>query len=180
MKSERMKKILSIMSQASKPLSGDELGKILGVSRQVIVQEIALLRAEGKPIVATARGYVLDQPKYAVRLFKVQHTNEEIEDELTTIVDLGGCVEDVLINHRAYGQISATLKIRNRRDLGVFLNQLKTGKSTALLNVTSGYHFHNISADTEDILDEIAEALKEKHYLAELLPYEEDMLKAND
>lgn len=170
---ERRKKIIKLMKQSSVSLSGEELGKATGVSRQVIVQDIALLRTEGQPIVATARGYILNIPKHAVRLFKVRHTNDEIEDELTTIVDLGGCVEDVIINHRAYGKISAPLKIKNRRDVSVFINQLKTGKSSALLNVTSGYHYHHISAESEYILEEIEAALKEKQYLAELLPYEE-------
>lgn len=170
---ERRKKILALMKESSVSLSGEELGKATGVSRQVIVQDIAILRTRGQPIVATARGYILNVPKHAVRLFKLRHTNEEIEDELTTIVDLGGCVEDVLINHRVYGRLSAPLKIKNRRDVSVFLSQLKSGKSSALLNITSGYHFHHISADSEYILEEIEAALKAKHYLAEFLPYEE-------
>ena len=97
---ERRKKIIDMIREASAPLSGGALGKAAGVSRQVVVQDIALLRTEGYPILATARGYILDQPKQAVRRFKMFHTNEQTEKELITIVDLGGCVQDVMVNHR--------------------------------------------------------------------------------
>lgn len=76
------------------------------------------------------------------------------------------------MNHRVYGKMSAPLNIKNRRDVQLFMNNIRTGKSAPLMNVTSGYHFHHVSAEQEEILDEIEEALREKHYLAELLPYE--------
>ncbi len=174
---QRRKKIIDMMRQSAKPLSGGALGSATGVSRQVVVQDIALLRTEGYSIVATARGYILDEPKQAVRLFKMCHTNEQTEEELTAIVDMGGCVMDVMVNHRVYGKMSAPLNIKNRRDVQVFMNHLNTGKSTPLLNVTSGYHFHRVSAEQEEILDEIEQMLREKNFLTELLPYEYDMLE---
>ena len=103
--SQRRKRILTMMRQSSRPLSGGALGRDTGVSRQVVVQDIALLRTEGYPIIATARGYILNETKKAVRLFKVCHTTEQISEELETIVDLGGSVEDVMVNHRAYGKM---------------------------------------------------------------------------
>lgn len=169
---KRRKQILTLMRESSKPLSGSALGTATGVSRQVVVQDIALLRTEGHSIVATARGYLLDAPRHLTRSFKVCHTNEQTEEELTTIVDLGGSILDVMVNHRIYGKMSAPLNIKNRRDVQVFMNNLRTGKSTPLLNVTSGYHFHQIAADSEEILDEIEAALREKNFLSELLPYE--------
>lgn len=126
------------MRESSKPLSGGALGSATGVSRQVVVQDIALLRTEGHEITATARGYVLDEPKQTVRVFKTCHTDEQTEDELTTIVDLGGCVVDVMVNHRVYGKVTAPLNIRNRRDVQKFMNEMRTGSSTPLKNVTSG------------------------------------------
>lgn len=87
-------------------------------------------------------------------------------------MDLGGIVLDVMVNHRVYGKMSAPLNIKNRRDVQLFMNNIRTGKSAPLMNVTSGYHFHHVSAEQEEILDEIEKALREKHYLAELLPYE--------
>ncbi|MBR5508885.1 MAG: transcription repressor NadR [Lachnospiraceae bacterium] len=171
---ERRKQILSLMRESSKPLSGSALGSATGVSRQVVVQDIALLRTEGHSIVATARGYLLDEPRHLTRSFKVCHNTEQTEEELTTIVDLGGCILDVMVNHRIYGKMSAPLNIKNRRDVQVFMNNLRTGKSTPLLNVTSGYHFHQVAAESEEILDEIEAALREKNFLSELLPYEKE------
>ncbi|MCI5872338.1 MAG: transcription repressor NadR [Clostridiales bacterium] len=169
---DRRKRILFLMRESDTPLSGTQLGKETGVSRQVVVQDIALLRTEGYPIVSTARGYFLAEPKQAVRLIKVCHTDEQVEEELTTIVDLGGSILNVVVNHKAYGKLEASLNIRNRRDVQKFVSDLKTGKSTPLLNVTSGYHFHKIAAESEEILDEIEDALRDKSFLAELLPYE--------
>jgi len=169
---ERRKKILSMMKEASSPLSGGALGNATGVSRQIVVQDIALLRTEGYSILATARGYILDGPKENVRLIKVCHDEDRTEEELTTIVDLGGSVIDVMVNHRVYGKVTAPLNIKNRRDVQVFLNNLKTGKSAPLFKVTSGYHFHHISAESEDILDEIEGSLKEKNFITEIFDYE--------
>ena len=169
---ERRKALLAMMRETEKPLSGTALGKRTGVSRQVVVQDMALLRTEGYPIISTARGYLMEASKGCTRLFKVCHTNEQVEDELTTIVDLGGTVVNVMVNHRIYGKLDAQLNIKNRRNVAKFLDDINTGKSTPLLNVTSGYHFHLVSAETEDVLDEIEEALREKNYLTELLPYE--------
>lgn len=175
---QRRKKIVAMLKKSTEPLSGTALGRETGVSRQVVVQDMALLRTEGYDIVATARGYVLNEPKQATRIIKTCHTNEQTEEELTTIVDLGGCVLDVMVNHRVYGKVAAPLNIRNRRDVQGFMNQLRTGKSTPLLNLTSGYHFHKITAESEEILDEIEEALKDKGMLTELLPYENEIVEA--
>ncbi len=178
---ERRKILLSLMRQSQTPISGSALGKKTGVSRQVVVQDIALLRTEGHPILSTTKGYYLDadsQNQY-VRTVKVCHTNEQVEDELNTIVDLGGAVTGVMVNHRAYGKMTVPLSIRNRRDVQVFVDNIKTGKSTPLLNVTSGYHFHTISAESETILDEIEDLLRQKGYLAEVLPYEGELLDTN-
>lgn len=169
---DRRKKLLYLMREAKQPLSGAALGRATGVSRQVVVQDMALLRTEGHAIISTARGYILDDGPQTVRLFKVFHTDAQVEDELTTIVDLGGTVLDVMVNHRVYGKVAAPLHIANRRAVQAFVSDLKNGKSTPLLNVTSGYHFHHICAESGEILDEIADALQKKGYLAEFLPYE--------
>lgn len=173
--SQRRKLIVSLLKQSTEPLSGSALGKETKVSRQVVVQDIALLRTEGYEIAATPRGYVLNTSNQVMRVFKTCHTNEMTEAELKAIVDLGGCVLDVIVNHRAYGKMTAALNIRNRRDVQKFMEQLKSGKSTPLLNVTSGYHFHTVTAEREEILDEIEDVLKEMGILAEILPYENEL-----
>ena len=105
--SQRRKTIVTLLKQSVTPLSGATLGKETGVSRQVVVQDIALLRTEGVEIVATPRGYVLNTPKQVMRVFKTYHTNEQTEEELTAIVDLGGCFGCISACSR--GIISTTL-----------------------------------------------------------------------
>lgn len=172
---QRRKVILDMLRSSNGPLSGRALGDETGVSRQVVVQDIALLRTEGWSITATPRGYLLDRSNSGYnRLFKVHHTTEQTEEELNTVVDLGGCVKNVMVNHRAYGKISVELNIKSRRDAQNFLEQIRSGKSIPLLNVTSGYHFHLVSAEREDILDEIETALKTKGFLTDFMPYEKE------
>ena len=128
---QRRKKILEMLGQSSTPLSGGALGRAVGVSRQVVVQDIALLRTEGHPVLATARGYVLEVPHQTERLFKMCHTTEQTREELNTIVDLGGEVLDVMVNHRIYGKVSAPLNIRSRRDVEAFVENIRTGRFAA-------------------------------------------------
>lgn len=176
---ERRERIVAELQVSATPVSGSSLAKAVGVSRQVVVQDIALLRADGHDIVATSRGYVLlggsGEPQVPTRLVKVCHGLDDLADELTTIVDLGGAVLNVMVNHRVYGKITGDLDIRNRRDVERYLENIRSGKSYPLLTVTSGYHFHRIAADSEEQLDEIEAALREKGYLAEVLPYEGDL-----
>lgn len=173
---QRRQAILEALSAAESPISGGMLAKLTGVSRQVVVQDIALLRTKGEPILATARGYVLDRPSGAVRLFKCLHTEAQTEDELCAIVDAGGTVEDVIVNHRVYGRMSADLGISSRRDIERFMDDIRSGKSSPLLTVTSGYHFHHVSAADEAALDDIGRALEERGYLSEFMPYEVDAI----
>ena len=176
---ERRRAIIAELSAAARPVSGSALAKAVGVSRQVVVQDIALLRADGHDVVATNRGYVLQegagQPSVPTRLVKVHHSVDDLGDELTTIVDMGGAVLNVMVNHRVYGKITADLDIRNRRDVERYLEDIKTGKSYPLMTVTSGYHFHRIAADTEAELDEVEQALAAKGYLTQVLPYEDGL-----
>lgn len=174
---ERRKKILAMIQNAEEPISGAVLAAETGVSRQVVVQDIALLRTEGHAITATPRGYLPEKDNRNIRLFKMHHENERTEEELNTIVDLGGAVLDVMVNHRVYGKMSAPLEIKSRRDIQKFIEDLKSGKSIPLLNLTSGYHFHHVYAEKEEILDEIEEALRERGFLCEIFPYEQEIEK---
>lgn len=173
---ERRKRLLSIIQQSQAPVAGSALGKKTGVSRQVVVQDIALLRTQGHPILSTTKGYCLADAGQYVRTVKVCHTNEQVEDELNIIVDFGGTVLDVMVNHRTYGKMTAPLNIKSRRDVKAFMENIRSGKSKPLLNVTTGYHFHTIRADSVAALDDIEDALKQKDYLAELLSYERELM----
>ena len=164
---ERRKKLLELISSTTEPLSGSVLAKQLGVSRQVIVQDIALLRAVDKNIISTAKGYLLYQQdaKKARRCFFVYHTTEQIEDELCTVVDLGGSILDVFVEHEIYGTITADLNLKNRRDVMDFVERVRTNKTVPLKELTAGKHTHTIEADTEEVLDVIEAELLKKGYL---------------
>lgn len=163
----RREELLNLIKNSSEPLSGSALAKKLSVSRQVIVQDVALLKAAGNDIISTNRGYVLNTASRAERVFKMYHTDDEIPDELNTIVDLGGTVEDVFVWHRIFGKITAKMDINSRRNVAEYIESLKNGRSSPLKRVTSDYHYHTVSADTERTLNKIEAALAEKGFLVE-------------
>ena len=169
---ERRDEIVKIIKDSDKPVSGTELAKQLGVSRQVIVQDMALIRANGIEIMSTNRGYVIREEKEVRRVFKVIHTNNEVEEELNLFVDLGAKVEDVFVYHKVYGVIRVTLNIKSRRDVKTYMEGISSGKSTNLLNLTSNYHYHTITTEDEETLDLIQEELNKKGFLAKLQDYE--------
>ena len=164
---ERRNAIVDQIKQSGVPVSGKRLASDYHVSRQVIVQDIALIRAAGHDIISTNRGYILNEPYRVSRTFKVQHTDEQLEEELNTIVDLGGCVDNVMIHHRVYGKMEAELALSSRRKVGAFMEDIRSGKSSPLKNITSNYHYHKVSADSEETLDLIEQELREKGFLVE-------------
>lgn len=165
--SNRRQEILKNIKESDRPVSGSKLAKDYDVSRQVIVQDIALLRASGYDIISTNRGYVLEGQTCAERVFKVRHTDEQLETELCTIVDLGGQVKNVMVNHKVYGHIEAELGITSRRKVKEFLEDIESGKSTPLKNITSDYHYHTVTADSEETLGMIEEELRKLGFLVE-------------
>lgn len=167
--SERRERIINKIKCNETPISGKTLAQEFEVSRQVIVQDIALIRASGYDVLSTNRGYILNKPQSVSRVFKVYHTDEQVEDELCSIVDLGGNVVNVMINHRVYGHMEAKLGINSRRKVARFVEDIQSGKSSPLKNITSGYHYHKIEADNEETLNLIEEMLKNKGFLAERL-----------
>lgn len=169
---ERRLKIIKLLNQSEVPLSGTNLAKQLGVSRQVVVQDIALLRANSHGIISTNNGYLLSEPTVVSRVFKMIHTDEEVEEELSLIVDCGGRVDDVFVYHKIYNIIKGPMNIRSRLDIKKFMDNLTSGKSSLLKNVTSGYHYHTVSAESEQILDYIQEELQKRGFLAPLQDYE--------
>lgn len=164
---KRREEIIKILTSASEPFSGGKLGKEFKVSRQVIVQDVALLRAQGLDIIATARGYILykDTEKNKQRVVLVRHKFDEIGDELNTVVDFGGIVRNVLIEHPIYGEMVGNMMLKTRRDVEQFVKNISQFDTYPLMNLTQGIHMHTIEASSEEILDEIEEFLDEKGYL---------------
>lgn len=170
---QRRKQLLQILTDNENPVSGTVLARQLHVSRQVIVQDIALLRANGTEIFSASRGYILvrTEPETS-RILKMRHSDAETEEELNMIVDLGGKIRDVFIYHKAYGVVRADMNIRSRKDVREFMEKILSGKSSLLKNVTAGYHYHTILAEDEQTLDMIQDRLSERGMLAKLQDYE--------
>lgn len=169
---ERRKEIIRLLSGSQVPMPGVLLAKELGVSRQVIVQDVALLRAEGNDIMSMKQGYMIQQKSSLKRVFKTFHSENEVEEELKLIVDLGGFIKDVFVYHKVYGVLRAEMNIKSRLDIEKFMADIRSGKSVPLLRVTSGYHYHTVLADSEQLLDVIQEKLAQRGFLASLQDYE--------
>lgn len=162
---ERRKAIVNLLLSSKEPISGSELSRQFGISRQIIVQDISVLKGTGCEILSTNQGYVIQKSPLCERVFKVRHTTNETEDELSCIVNLGGTIVDVFVWHKVYGRIEANLNISTQLHIKQFLEGVRTGKSTELMHITSGYHYHTVRAENEAVLDRIEAALTERNYI---------------
>lgn len=166
---QRRDTIKKMLLQAQRPLTGTALAQELHVSRQVIVQDIALMRAEQMPILSTNKGYLLhpepapaSQPK---RVFFVRHTTDRVMEEFMTVIDLGGRILDVSVEHDLYGPIRADLLIENVQDAAEFVERLAACRDNPLKVLTDDCHFHTVSAPSEKLLDLIEEELRTRGFL---------------
>lgn len=163
---ERRAAILDMLSQSRQPLSAGHIARQMGVSRQVVVGDVALLRASGEQVMSTARGYVLSRPEIQKTwIIECSHGKEELLDELYAVVDNGGQLLDVKVEHPIYGLLSATLNIRSRHDADCFAEQLRNQKAAPLSLLTDGAHFHTISCPDETVLERILRDLSVKGLL---------------
>ena len=170
---ERRNAILKLLQNAEEPVAARKLAERYGVSRQVIVQDMAVIRAYTPGIISTTKGYVMEQEPRCVREFKVRHKQSDAAKELNLIVDCGGRVCNISISHRVYGRVSAEMDIRSRQDVTEFIAALNDSQSTVLSTATSGYHYHLVEAASEERLDLIGEQLKAAGFLAPLRPWEQ-------
>ena len=170
---ERRNAILKLLQNAEEPVAARKLAERYGVSRQVIVQDMAVIRASTPGILSTTKGYVMQQDSSCTREFKVRHSQDKASQELNLIVDCGGHVKNISISHRVYGRVSAEMDIRSRQDVTEFIAALNDSQSTVLSTATSGYHYHLVEAASEERLDLIGEQLKAAGFLAPLRPWEQ-------
>lgn len=169
---ERRSKLLALLEQAKEPLTGASLSNLLGVTRQIIVGDVAVLRARGEQIIATPQGYLIYKAPQS-NLYRskvaVRHGSEHdsLAKELFLIVKLGGSVLDVTVEHPLYGELTANLQIRSRSDVVQFVEKMQTLQAEPLSVLTDGYHLHSIEAPTSEIMGAIRDALRKAGYLAE-------------
>lgn len=165
----RRTQMLQMLKEQSQPISGTALARAFHVSRQVIVQDIALMRAENHQILSTNKGYLFRtaeqenvQPK---RVFFVRHQDSQVLEEFMTIIELGGSVLDVAVEHEIYGQIRADLLIETAQDARSFMERLAACRDNPLKVLTDDCHYHTVAAPSEKLLDLIEEELRQKGFL---------------
>lgn len=164
----RRRQLRQLLQEAKETVTGTELANHFQVSRQVIVQDIAILRAGGEKIIATPQGYLLPHllsRDKATRTFACCHQYEDIEAELQTMLDMGGKVIDVVVEHPLYGELRGLLMLKEKSDLTEFMENLRVTKAQPLLALTGGVHLHTVEAASEDNLDRIAAALEKAGFL---------------
>lgn len=165
---ERLVKILKILEESTEPIIARELAETFDVSRQVIVGDIARLRAAGENILSTPRGYLLNirLNHQVTKKIICRHSPKETVDEINTIVELGGKLLDVTIDHPVYGELTGALNIFDQADADQFNQKVMSGEASLLSELTEGIHVHTIAAETMALLEVIEEKLKNKGYLA--------------
>lgn len=162
---ERISSILNLIEKSDLPVSGSMLAKEFNVSRQIIVKDISVLKSRDIDIISTTKGYMLNKKPMSERIFKVVHSDEDTEKELSEIVKTGAVIENVFVWHKIYGKIEAPLNIKTPEDVREYIRTLKSGRSSPLKNVTNQYHYHLVKAETEKILDDTENTLKKLGYL---------------
>jgi transcriptional regulator of NAD metabolism len=167
---ERRENLLSTLSNSEEPIAATTIAKKFSVSRQVIVGDIALLRAAGIKISATPRGYVLiTEAENNNNLFTIacSHDEEKMTKELYAVVDNGGTVMDVTVEHPVYGEITGELHISTRYDVDMFMDKIKNNQAQPLMRLTGGIHLHTIKCNDEQSQKRIIEALKKENIILE-------------
>ena len=168
-KEKRQQAVLDIIKQTSTPISASKLGQMLNVSRQLIVGDIAILRAGGEKIFATPRGYLMEQPKHDELEFKIAciHDEERMEEELNIMIDEGAEVMDVIISHPIYGELKGNLHLMTRYDVREFIKSRASQQAPLLSNLSNGVHLHTIKCKDTMTVTRIIEHLRQAKLLYE-------------
>lgn len=165
--SKRRKEIVNQLKGSSEPIVARELAEKYDVSRQVIVGDIALLRASGEDILSTPNGYTMrlhTETRYKKKIV-CQHSKEQTKEELSLIVEHGGEIIDVSVDHPIYGEMNGALNIQNKEDIESFIRQINQEEVSLLSDLTDGLHTHTISAKNKNTIETIEKALEEKGLL---------------
>lgn len=176
----RREKLLEILREEASPITGVELSKRLKVTRQIIVGDVALLRSAGRPILSTARGYMLEGAmgqkgcNKAIACQGKKMEQEELQDEMDAVVDNGGVIHSLILDTPIYGELCIPLNIHSRRDVRRYLEKVKETGNPFITVVTGGYHLLSIETHSRDEMDAIEEYLDNLGLLAPLPAEEEE------
>ncbi len=164
---QRRARILDELKAVQAPLSATVLAQRLSVSRQIIVGDVALLRAAGEAVTATPRGYLLERPLPGLaRTVACLHSGADMERELTLMVDQGCTVENVIVDHPVYGQLTGPLKLSSRYDISEFIRKVEQNSARPLSVLTDGIHLHTLRCPDEDTFQRTLAALEAAGFLA--------------
>ena len=155
---ERRQAIARRLEEASGPVSAAVLAREHSVSRQIIVGDIALLRAGGMDIAAAAG---------LVRTLACRHRADQMEEELNAMVDQGCTVLDVIVEHPIYGQLTGQLQISSRYDVGQFVQRCRRQEAAPLSQLTEGIHLHTVACPSQEAYDRVRESLSKLGFLLE-------------
>lgn len=166
----RQKFILHSLRNSHKPITGNDLAKETNVSRQVIVQDISILKAKKEPIVATSQGYLYinNQANTIQHMIAVHHSPEQTQNELYIIVDHGVTVKDVTVEHAVYGELTAAIMVSNRAEVDQFIEKINETNATYLSVLTEGIHLHTLEADSMEKIEAACKALSKANLLLKI------------
>lgn len=163
---QRREEIFKLLLESNRPLKGTYIAQKYSVTRQVIVRDIAILRAKGQNIIATPDGYIVNKDNSKVKaIIAVNHSEDQILEEMGIVIKYGGIIEDVVVEHPLYGEIRGMLMIKNYNELNKFLIKYKEQEARLLSVLTNGVHLHTISADSNDDISLIVKELKEHNFI---------------
>lgn len=174
---ERRDQLVQLLSESEEPLKGGDLAESLGVSRQVIVQDVTLLKAQDAPITATSRGYIWSESERSSAFSSVVacvHPPERTEEELNLLVDNGVLVKDVHVEHPVYGDIRASIMVKNRKQVQQFLKRVRETEASYLSELTNGVHLHTIEAEEKKDIEDAVKALEKAGFLIDTESSEKD------
>lgn len=167
---QRRQMLLDKLKETTDPLKGGDLATLAGVSRQVIVGDMTLLKAKGEPIIATSQGYLYMRETGDDDLYRVLacfHKPEDTQSELYLLVDAGATVKDVTIEHPVYGELTAGIHVSSRREVDGFMQRIRDTGASYLLELTGGLHLHTITAPNVAILEQAINDMRQAGYLLE-------------
>ncbi|RKI70140.1 transcription repressor NadR [bacterium 1xD42-67] len=157
---QRRQIIARRLAASPAPLSAAALAKELAVSRQIIVGDVALLRAGGMDITATPRGYLLPQPPMGTAAtFACRHRADQMEAELNAVVDQGCTVLDVIVEHPIYGQLTGPLRLSSRYEVAQFIQRCRQESAAPLSQLTEGVHLHTVLCPDQEAAGRVRAAL---------------------
>jgi len=163
---DRRDNIYKLLLESSEPIKGSVIAKEHSVTRQVIVKDIAILRAKGKRIIATPDGYIINKNENKVKaIIAVTHTEDKMFEEMNIVIKYGGIIEDVIVEHPLYGEITGMLMIKNYNELNKFIQKYKEQRAKLLSVLTNGVHIHTIAAENEEDIKLIITELRKYNFI---------------